>query len=80
MGREQWISLNEPQIAASFPWLQTSHRDHSGPFCLGEWQSPTPLPSALDSHIGSQTAGSSPYVGSPALLSALAETLPQGSP
>jgi hypothetical protein len=30
MGRGQWISWNEPQIAAGFPWLQASHWDHSG--------------------------------------------------
>lgn len=64
MGRGQWVSLDEPQIVASFPWLQTPHWDHSGLFCLGEWQTPSSSPSVLGSHIGSQTAGSSPYVAS----------------
>lgn len=73
------MSLNEPQIVASFPWMQISHWDHAGLFCLGGWQNPSSSPSVLGSHIGSQTADSSPYVASPALFSALTETIFQGS-
>lgn len=61
MGRGQWISWNEPQIVAAFPWLQTSHWDHSGLFCFGERQHPISFTFSSELQHRSQAAGSSPY-------------------